>query len=1059
MLNMERYRRAECLVMQLTYAELFCLTNFSFLKAASHPEECVERAAALGYRAIAITDECSVAGVVRAHMAAKKHNIALIVGTHIFVEELSATLILLAHTREGYGDMSAAISRARNRAKKGEYHALKNDFEALNDCTAILHCALDTQASAVAWLKHTFGECAALGVALHRHAHEDALIAHAEMLGAAHAVPRVALGDVRFHIRARKAAHDVLTAIRLKKPLSECGAEVLQNSEPHLRSRARLAALYPLQWIMHTSEIAARCSFDLKTLAYEYPREIVPEAHTPASWLRACTEVGAKVRYKNGTPAKVQTLIEHELVLIAELKAEAFFLTVYDVVAFARSKNILCQGRGSAANSAVCFCLGITEVDPDRTTVLFERFMSKERDEPPDIDVDFEHERREEVMQYIYQKYGRHRAALAAAVNMYRTKSALRDSGKALGLSLDQVDRLTSVIAWWDGAGIKTERLLEARFDPHNPRLRKVLLMAHTLRGFPRHLSQHSGGFVIARDDLTRLVPVENAAMPDRTVIQWDKDDLEALGLLKVDVLALGVLTAIRKAFDLVNGWRVHEEIPSPSGGGLGRGSEHLKRLTVADIKEGDAPTYDMICKADTLGVFQIESRAQMAMLPRLRPRCFYDLVIEVALIRPGPITGGMVHPYLRRRNGLEKVSYPSPAVEKVLERTLGVSIFQEQVMQLAVVAAGFTAGEADQLRRAMAAWKKKGGLEPFQKKLIEGMTARGYAQAYAEQIYAQICGFGEYGFPESHAASFALLAYQSAWLKCHYPAAYAAALINSQPMGFYTPSQIVQDAARHGVRVLPADVCVSEWNCTLEKVAAGKNPALRLGLRLVKGLNEEAALQIESARSKKIFTNVDDLAQRAALNSLVLVALSRADALATLAGHRRKAYWETLGYERDAGLVQKNSNIATKQFELPAAHIGQEVIADYQFLGLTLRAHPLSLMREVFNKQRIIRAQDLVYARHHQIVRVSGLVTCRQRPETAKGVTFVTLEDETGMMNIVVWTKLGERQRNVLLQAQLMTVFGHIECESGVIHVIAGQLRDDSAMLAGLTMKSRDFH
>ncbi len=1045
--------------MQLHYAELFCLTNFSFLKAASHPEECVERAAALGYRAIAITDECSVAGVVRAHMAAKKHKIALIVGTHIWIEDLGATLILLAHAREGYGDLCAAISRARNRSKKGEYHALKSDFENLGNCSAILHCALATEASTVAWLKKTFGQHAALGVALHRHAHEDTLIAHAETLGAAHAVPRVALGAVRFHVRARKAAHDVLTAIRLKKPLSECGAEVLQNSEPHLRTRERIAALYPLQWIMHSAEIAARCTFDLKTLAYEYPREIVPEAYTPATWLRACTQAGAQVRYPHGVPAKVQALIEHELTLVAELKVEAFFLTVYDVVKFARSKHILCQGRGSAANSAVCFCLGITEVDPDRTTVLFERFMSKERDEPPDIDVDFEHERREEVMQYIYQKYGRHRAALAAAVNMYRTKSALRDCGKALGLSLDQVDRLSGVIAWWDGAGIKPERLLEAGFDPLNARLRKVLLMAHTLRGFPRHLSQHSGGFVIARDDLTRLVPVENAAMPDRTVIQWDKDDLEALGLLKVDVLALGVLTAIRKAFDLVNGWRNQIPIPSPSGGGLGWGGNVTKALTVADIKEGDDATYDMICKADTLGVFQIESRAQMAMLPRLRPRCFYDLVIEVALIRPGPITGGMVHPYLRRRSGLEKVSYPSAAVEKVLERTLGVSIFQEQVMQLAVVAAGFTAGEADQLRRAMAAWKKKGGLEPFQKKLIEGMTARGYAQEYAEQIYAQICGFGEYGFPESHAASFALLAYQSAWLKCHYPAAYAAALINSQPMGFYTPSQIVQDAARHSVRVLPVDVCVSGWNCTLEKIADTENPALRLGLRLVKGLNEEAALHIEDARSQQAFTSVDDLAQRAALNALTLVALSRADALATLAGHRRKAYWETLGYERDSGLVRKKEAVSTPQFELPPAQIGQEVIADYQSTGLTLRAHPLLLMRAQLNKQRILRAQDLVNARDHQIVRVSGLVTCRQRPETAKGVTFVTLEDETGMMNIVVWTKLGELQRNVLLQAQLMTVFGHIECESGVIHVIAGRLRDDSAMLAGLSVRSRNFH
>jgi error-prone DNA polymerase len=1027
--------------MHISYAELFCITNFSFLKGASHPEEYVQRAADLGYRALAITDECSVSGAVRAYMAAKKHDVALIIGTHVWIESLSATLILLAHNREGYGDMSAAISRARNRAKKGEYQALASDFESMPHCTAIIHCTLHTQAQAVCWLNTHFAKRAALGVALHKHIDDNALIAHAETLGAAHGVARVALGGVRFHARARKAVHDVLTAIRLKKPLSECGAEVLQNSEPHLRTRARLAALYPLQWLMHSAEIAARCTFDMKTLAYEYPRELVPAAHSPASWLRACTEAGAKTRYPRGTPTKVQTLIEHELILIGELKAEAFFLTVYDVVKFARSRHILCQGRGSAANSAVCYCLGITEVDPDRTTVLFERFMSKERDEPPDIDVDFEHERREEVMQYMYQKYGRHRAALAAALTTYRSKSALRDCGKALGLSLDQVDRLTSVIAWWDGAGIKIERLLEAGFDPHNARLRKVLTMAHALIGFPRHLSQHSGGFVIARDDLTRLVPVENAAMPERTVIQWDKDDLEALGLLKVDILALGVLTAIRKAFDLVNGF--------------GNTS-----LSVASIKEGDTPTYDMICKADTLGVFQIESRAQMAMLPRLRPRCFYDLVIEVALIRPGPITGGMVHPYLRRRNGLEAVSYPSPAVEKVLERTLGVSIFQEQVMQLAVVAAGFTAGEADQLRRAMAAWKKKGGLEPFQKKLIEGMTARGYEKQYAEQIYAQICGFGEYGFPESHAASFALLAYQSAWLKCHHPAGYAAALINSQPMGFYTPSQIVQDAARHGVRVLPVDVCVSDWNCTLEKHLAEIAPALRLGLRLVKGLNEAAALQIECARQATPFVSVDDLADRAQLNQHALVALSRADALAALAGHRRNAYWETLGFERDTAMLKKTAPQGlTADLLIPAAQIGEEVIADYQSLGLTLRAHPLSLLRANLNKQRITRANDLLYARHHQIVRVSGLVTCRQRPETAKGVTFVTLEDETGMMNIVVWSKLGERQRNILLQAQLMTVFGHIESESGVIHIIAGQLRDDSAMLAGLTLRSRDFH
>jgi error-prone DNA polymerase len=845
----------------------------------------------------------------------------------------------------------------------------------------------------------------------------------------------VALGGARFHMRKRKPLHDTLTAVRFKKPLSECGADVLPNSEPHLRTRARLAALYPIAWMIAGCEIAARCTFNLQTLAYEYPQEIVPEGHTPTSWLRVCTYEGIARRYPHGIAPQVATLIEHELALIATLKVEAFFLTVYDVVCFARSRGILCQGRGSAANSAVCYCLGITEVDPSQMNVLFERFMSKERDEPPDIDVDFEHERREEVMQYLYAKYGRKRAALAAALITYRSKSALRDAGKALGLSLDQLDRLTSAIAWWDGRTIDPQRLLEAGFDPANNRIQKVLMMAQEMIGFPRHLSQHSGGFVIARDDLTRLVPVENAAMPERTVIQWDKDDLEALGLLKVDVLALGILTAIRKALTMI-----------------GR--------TLDSIPNEDTATYDMISRGDTLGVFQIESRAQMAMLPRLRPRTYYDLVIEVALIRPGPITGKMVHPYLRRRNGQEKVSYPSPEVEKVLERTLGVSIFQEQVMQLAVVAAGFTPGEADQLRRAMAAWKKKGGLEPFQKKLIDGMQKRGYTLEYANQIYSQICGFGEYGFPESHAASFALLAYISAWLKCHHPAQYAAALINSQPMGFYTPSQIIQDAVRHGVAILPINVMISQWDCVIE------NSALRLGLRLVKGFNAAAAQRIAVAHTCGAILSVNDLAQCAQLNKAELTALSKADALATLAGHRRQAYWSMLGFEKPFTMAAAQldapptffANAATPMPDLPAAQIGQEVIADYQTTGLTLRAHPLALLRPKLRAQKMLNADELASTRHKQIVRVCGLVTCRQRPETAKGVTFITLEDEAGMMNIVVWSGLGQLQRAVVLNARVMTVFGHIERESGVIHVIAGRLRDDSALLADLALPVRSF-
>jgi error-prone DNA polymerase len=1041
--------------MLIPYAELYCLSNFSFLKAASHPEELIQRAAALGYRALAITDECSVAGVVRAHMAAKVLRFPLIIGSSFELSDHAATLIVLAHTRQGYGDLSAAISRARNRTKKGAYCALREDFNNMHDCTGILLCHGIPPANAtdafsknispngddVAWLKASFAEHAALGVCLHRSAHDEALIAHAETLGALHGVRRVALGGARMHQRKRKVLHDVLTAIRLRKPLSECAGEVLPNSEAHLRQRERMAALYPIDWLVHSCEIAARCSFQLNELAYEYPQEIVPQGHTPTSWLRELTEQGGRTRYPHGVPQEVRSTLERELKLIAELKVEAFFITVHDVVVFARSRGILCQGRGSAANSVVCFCLGVTEVDPAQMSMLFERFLSKERDEPPDIDVDFEHERREEVMQYIYTKYGRHRAALAAALITYRTKSALRDVGKALGLSLDQLDRLSSVIAWWDGRTVAAERLVEAGLDPTSARIEQVLTLAQALHGFPRHLSQHTGGFVIARDDLRRLVPVENAAMPDRTVIQWDKDDLESLGLLKVDVLALGILTAIRKAFDLINGY-------------------HHSHLQVSTIPQDDDPTYTMISHGDTLGVFQIESRAQMAMLPRLRPRHYYDLVIEVALVRPGPITGKMVHPYLRRRNNEEAVSYPSPEVKKVLERTLGVSIFQEQVMQLAMVAAGFTAGEADQLRRAMAAWKRKGGLEPFQKKLIDGMQARGYARDYAEQIYAQICGFGEYGFPESHAASFALLAYQSAWLKCHHGAAYAAALINSQPMGFYTVSQIVQDAQRHGVTVRAVDVCHSTWHCTLEGTQP-QAPILRLGLRLISGLSESTAQRIVAFRAAHALVDVNGLAEGAQLNKGELTALARADALASLVGHRRQAVWAMLGYEKTFEMARTTTAppVPTSSPALPPAKIGEEVIADYRSTGLSLRPHPLALLRPQLAAARMLDARAIAHARHKQVVRACGLVTCRQRPETAKGVTFVTLEDESGMMNVVVWSALGALQRTVLLTAQVMSVFGHIEREGEVVHLIAGRLRDDSHLLAGLSVRSHDFH
>jgi error-prone DNA polymerase len=726
-------------------------------------------------------------------------------------------------------------------------------------------------------------------------------------------------------------------------------------------------------------------------------------------------------------PPKVRALVEHELRLIAELRYEAFFLTVHDVVRFARSQGILCQGRGSAANSAVCYALGITEVDPARMATLFERFVSKERNEPPDIDVDFEHQRREEVIQYLYAKYGRERAALAATVICYRPRSAVRDLGKALGLAQEQVERVARSLAWWDGRRVLPERLAEAGLDPASPVLGRLVLLTGELVGFPRHLSQHVGGFVISRGPLAELVPIENAAMPGRTVIQWDKDDLEALGLLKVDVLALGMLSAIRRALDSLG-------------------------MKMQDIPAEDPAVYAMIQQADTIGVFQIESRAQMSMLPRLRPASFYDLVIEVAIVRPGPIQGGMVHPYLRRRRGQEPVAYPSEAVRSVLERTLGVPIFQEQVMQLAVVAAGFTPGEADRLRRSMAAWKRKGGLEPFEERLVQGMLERGYRREFAESIYRQILGFGEYGFPESHSASFALLVYVSAWLKCHHPAAFCAALLNSQPMGFYAPAQLVQDAQRHGVAVLPPDVGASQWDCTLQ---AG---ALRLGLRMVGGLGEAAAGRIVAARAAGGFASVEDFAHRAALERRDLRCLAQGGALAALAGHRRQAHWAVAGPGLPGGILRE-APLGEPLAQLPAPGEGEDIVADYASLGLTLGRHPLALLRERLQRLQLMPAQALRERPHGSTARAAGLVTCRQRPDTASGVVFVTLEDETGTVNVIVWRDLVERQRRELLGAHLLGVEGAIERDGEVVHLIARRLTDHSHLLGSLLARSRDFH
>ena len=1020
------------------YAELHCLSNFTFLRGASHPEELVERAAQLGYAALALTDECSLAGVVRAYVAAQKTQLKLIIGSEIQLAD-GPRLVLLATNHNGYGNLSELITQGRRAAIKGSYHLTRDDMaQGLADCLALLLPGEEAQLADMHWLRELFPDRAWIAAELTRGPNDIAYLMQLRALGEAANLPLVACGDVHMHLRARHALQDALTAIRVGTPVAELGLSLHPNGERHLRALGRLAHIYPAELLLESVSIAQRCEFSLAELRYEYPEEIVACGETPASYLRKLTYAGLQTRYPQGAAQNVLDIVEKELYLIAEMNYEPYFLTVYDIVAFARGRGILCQGRGSAANSAVCFCLGITEVDPARMQVLFERFISKERNEPPDIDVDFEHQRREEVMQYVFTKYGRERAAIVAAIHTYRPKGALRDIGKALGFSLAQVDRLAKSMSWWDGRTIKHERLREAGFDPANPMVQRLLDLTHQLLGFPRHLSQHTGGFVIDRRRLSRLVPIENAAMNDRTVIQWDKDDLDALGLMKVDVLSLGMLSAIRCSLDLINDYR---------------GSQ----MSMTDIPAEDRATYQMIQHGDTIGVFQIESRAQMSMLPRLKPSCYYDLVIEVAIVRPGPIQGGMVHPYLRRRQGIEPVTYPSLAVKGVLERTLGVSIFQEQVMQLAVVAAGFTPGEADQLRRVMAAWRRKGGLEPFRDKLISGMLARGYKAEFAEGIFQQILGFGEYGFPESHAASFALLAYVSAWLKCHEPAAFACALLNSQPLGFYSSSVIVQDAKRHGVVVRAVDVTRSDWQCTLEG-AGDEAPVLRLGLRMIKGLREETAQRIIAARQQFPFHDTSDLARRTQIDKHDLNALATADALAALSGHRRQALWQTLGLQISTPLLAQAQRQET-QASLFAPSEGENIVADYAQLGLSLRRHPLALLRPHLRKLKLSSSQQVKLARHGQLIRTVGIVTCRQRPSTSSGVTFVTLEDENGHINVVVWRDLAERQRRELLGARLLGVYGSVEKQGELVHLIAGRLIDHSELLGDLVVSSHDFH
>jgi error-prone DNA polymerase len=1044
------------------YAELHCLSSFSFQRGASQPEELVQRAHQLGYDALAVTDECSVAGVVRAHAEAERLGLKLLLGAEFAVARADGTvftLVALVHTLAGWGNLCGFITRARRAAPKGEYCLTWADLQqqTLADCELLLGGldGLSTEAASVVchrmqalypqrvWLEATLGLVG-----------DDALRwQRVRQLAQLSHLPLVATGQVLMHVRSRKPLHDVLTAVREGKPVAHCGYALQANAERHLRSRVRLAALYPPELLAATLDIAERCSFNLKELRYQYPMEAVLPGQTPTQTLRQYAADGAQMRYPQGVPRAVQNQLEHELALIAELRYEMYFLTVHDLVRYARGRGILCQGRGSAANSVVCYCLGVTEVNPALSNLLFERFISRERDEPPDIDVDFEHQRREEVIQYIYQKYGRERAAITAVVASYRPRSALRDVGRALEIPEVLITAMAKehpgmysrevVTGRLESAVLRAQAAGAAHFKlPPQRRLQLWLSLACELQRFPRHLSQHVGGFVLTQGPLTRLVPVENAAMKERSVIQWDKDDLDAVGLLKVDVLALGMLSAIRRCLTLI-------------------GQTRGKEMRMQDIPSEDPATYAMICRADTVGVFQIESRAQMSMLPRLKPQCFYDLVVEVAIVRPGPIQGGMVHPYLQARADPEAVEYASPALKEVLKRTHGVPIFQEQVMQVAMAAADFSAGESDQLRRSMAAWKRKGGVHKFYDRLVGGMLKNGYTPEYADQLFKQIEGFGEYGFPESHAASFALLVYASCWLKWHEPACFLAAMLNSQPLGFYGPAQLVQDARRHGVQVRAVDVAHSDWDCTLEAEDAGTQPAVRLGLRMVSGLSQDVAERISTERAQSPVTSTQDLALRCQLDVGDLRALASADALQSLSGHRRQQVWDASA-QRLAPALLKGVPIDEDALLLDAAEEGEEVVFDYASVGLSLRSHPLALLRQQLVPKCLLTAEQMRDYPSGRLVRACGIVTMRQQPGTAKGVVFVTLEDETGSVNVIVWKSVKEQFREVLYRARLMAVFGIWQRDEGggeVRHLVAKRLVDLTALLGSLSTVSRDFH
>jgi len=1035
--------------MTAAYAELQALSNFSFLEGASHADELVLTARALGLAALAITDRNTVAGLVRGHLAAKAHGLRFLPAARLDLED-GASFLCYPTDRAAWGRLCRLISLGRRRAPKGRCRIGREDMLAHADGQVLI--ALPPNSDTRTFHEHLRRDAALLagrtalplhlGASVRLHGDDQRRLDALAALAAACGTPLVALGDVRFHAPARRPLADVLTAIRLRCTVEALGHAAEANAERHLKPPgevARCFARHP-DAVARTLDIVAACAFSLESLRYEYPDEVAEPGQTPQQTLVARTWEGAAERWPGGVPAEVRARIEHELALIERLNYAPYFLTVHDIVRFARGRGILCQGRGSAANSAVCYALGITAVDPARHDLLFERFVSAARNEPPDIDVDFEHERREEVIQWIYARYGRDRAALAATVIHWRHRMAIREVGRAMGLSEDLTARLARE-SWGPGReGRLADHVAALGLDRNDARLMTTLALAEELVGFPRHLSQHVGGFVITRGPLVELCPVANAAMAERTTIEWDKDDIDALGILKVDVLALGMLTCIRKAFALI---AVH----------------HGRRYTLATIPAEDRAVYDMLSRADSLGVFQVESRAQMAMLPRLKPATFYDLVIEVAIVRPGPIQGDMVHPYLRRRNGEEAVTFPSAELKAVLGRTLGVPLFQEQAMKIAIVAAGFTPDEADRLRRAMATFRNVGTIHTFRDKLIEGMAARGYDRGFAERCFNQIEGFGTYGFPESHAASFALLVYVSAWLKCHYPAAFAAALLNSQPMGFYAPAQIVRDARDHGVIVRPPDVNASLWDCTLEPCAeSAGGVALRLGLREVKGLKQadaEALLAARTAGNARPFETIEEIARRARLGPAPLERLAAADGFASLGISRRHALWQARAIEPPLPLLAgaEGDLFAEPQPRLAAMTLGEQVVADYAALALSLKAHPMALLRAEIAALGCTDTRALLSAPPGSGVRLAGLVLVRQRPGSAKGVVFVTIEDEHGHANLVVMPDVLRRDRSAILGARLMLVEGVIERQdygaAPIIHVRARRIENRTDLLA----------